>query len=288
MLLSAAFAFVVALTPAPALLLPAQPVGAPIDCNGAVFKSQIYSNDVECQEVSRNKLTIQDQTITLRVLRDDEEDAQLPPAYEAAALEAIARSFEIAAKQRKLNFHNVSILPRDVYNQRREAKMSGITYWRGKAECVISLEVVPASRFTPEANLLMFKFIVAHEAFHCVQSWNWSHQLVLESANWWKEGSADLVAMLAYPGIDSQMKVNMGYADIANAKAVTQMDYGNVLFFHWLWTQSPQKVFDLIAAMPKDPANDTVEAQEAALKAYLPEDATTRYASAYAGGKIYR
>ncbi|MBL9010947.1 MAG: hypothetical protein JNL56_07205 [Alphaproteobacteria bacterium] len=288
MLVSAVFAFVVAAAPAPALLLPAQPVGEPIDCNGPVFKSQIYRDDVECREVERRKLSIQDQTVTLRILADDEEDAELPPEYREAAVEAIARAFGIVAGERKLNFHNVSVLPVEVYSQRREAKMSGVTYWRGKSECVIALTVVPASRFAPETNLAMFKFIVAHEAFHCVQSWNWSHQLLLESANWWKEGSADLVAMLAYPGTDAQMKVNLGHADIASAKAVTQMDYGNILFFHWLWAQSPSKVFDLIAAMPRDPANDTIEAQEAALRAFLPGDAPQQYASAYGGAKIFR
>lgn len=280
---------VAAAAPPPALLLPAAPVNAaPIDCNGAVFKSQIYTNDVECREVNRRKLTIQDQTITLRILADDEEDAQLPPAYEAAAVEAITRSFQIVAAAGPLRFQNVSVLPIDVYGQRREAKMSGITYWRGKAECVIRLEVVPASRLSAEANLDMFKFIVAHEAFHCVQSWNWPRQLVLESANWWKEGSADLIAMLAYPGNNAQKKVNLGFADIANAKAVTQMDYGNVLFFHWLWAKSPSKVFELIAAMPRDPANDTEAAQISALRAYLPAEAEGQYASAYGGGKIFR
>ena len=91
-----------------------------------------------------------------------------------------------------------------------------------------------------------------------------------------------------YPGADAQMKVNLGYADIARSKAVTQMDYGNVLFFHWLWAQSPQKVFDLIAAMPRDPANDTEQAQISALRAFLPQDAPDQYAAAYRGGKIFR
>lgn len=288
MLVTAVLAFVAAATPAPALLLPAQPVGEPIDCNGPVFKSQIYRDDVDCREVARTKLTVQDQTVTLRILADDEEDAELPPEYQEAAIEAIDRAFAVVAAERKLNFHNVSVLPVEVYGQRREAMMSGVTYWRGRSECIIALTVVPASRFTPETNLAMFKFIVAHEAFHCVQSWNWSHQLLLESAAWWKEGSADLVAMLAYPGMDAQKKINLGYADIASAKAVTQMDYGNILFFHWLWAQSPSRVFDLIAAMPRDPANDTIEAQEAALRAFLPGDAAQQYASAYSGAKIFR
>ena len=111
MLVSAVFAFVVAAAPAPALLLPAQPVGEPIDCNGPVFKSQIYRDDVECREVERRKLSIQDQTVTLRILADDEEDAELPPEYREAAVEAIARAFGIVAGERKLNFHNVSVLP---------------------------------------------------------------------------------------------------------------------------------------------------------------------------------
>ena len=108
--------------PAPSILLPAQPVGEPIDCNGAVVKAQIFNDDVVCREVSRSKLKIGDQTITLRLLHDDEEDATLPPGYAEAAYEAIARSFEIAAKERKLNFHNVSILAVEAYGQRREAR----------------------------------------------------------------------------------------------------------------------------------------------------------------------
>lgn len=273
--------------PAPSILLPAQPVGEPMDCNGAVFKAQIFNDDVECREISRSKLKVGDQTITMRLLHDDEEDASLPPGYAEAAYEAIARSFEIATKERKLNFHNVSILPVEAYGQRREARMSGVTYWRGKAECVIALEVVTASRIAPEDNLLMFKFIVAHEAFHCVQSWNWSHQMALDSSAWWREGSADLIGMLAYPGFTAQSKVNQGFAEIADAKSVLQMDYGNVVFFYWLWSQSPQKVFDLIAAMPRDKAYDTMPSQEAALQAFLPQDAPAQYAAAYRGARIF-
>lgn len=273
--------------PAPSILLPAQPVGEPMDCNGAVFKAQIFNDEVECRELSRTKLTIDGQTVTLRLLHDDEEDADLPPGYAEAAFEAVARSFEIAGKARKLNFHNVSILPTESYGQRREARMSGVTYWRGKAECVIALEVITASTIAPEDNLLMFKFIVAHEAFHCVQSWNWSHQMALETSAWWREGSADLIGMLAYPGFTAQSKINQGFAEIAEAKSVLQMDYGNIVFFHWLWTQSPDRFFDLIAAMPRDKAFDTMASQEAALQAFLPKDAPAKYAAAYRGAAIY-
>lgn len=280
--------FVAAAQPAPAILLPAQPVGEPMDCNGAVFKAQIFNDDIECREISRAKLKIGGETVTLRLLHDDDADAALPPGYAEAAYEAIARSFETVAKARgDLKFHNVSILPVEAYGQRREARMSGVTYWRGKAECVIALEVVTASRIAAEDNLLMFKFIVAHEAFHCVQSWNWSHQMALESSAWWREGSADLVGLLAYPGFTAQSKVNQGFAEIADAKSVLQMDYGNVVFFHWLWSQSPQKVFDLIAAMPRNKAYDTMAAQEAALQAFLPKDAPSQYAAAYRGARIY-
>ncbi len=280
-------AVLAAAQPAPAILLPAQPVGEPIDCNGAVFKAQIFNADVECREISRAKLTVGDQTVTIRLLHDDDENAKLPPGYADAAFEAVARAFEIVAKERKLNFHNVSILPTKAYGQRREARMEGTTYWRGKAECVIALEVVTASRIAPEDNLQMFKFIVAHEAFHCVQSWNWSHQMALESSAWWREGSADLIGMLAYPGFTAQSKVNQGFAEIADAKSVLQMDYGNVVFFHWLWSQSPDRFFDLIAAMPKDKAYDSTASQEAALRAFLPQDAPARYAAAYRGARIY-
>jgi len=273
--------------PAPSILLPAQPVGEPMDCNGAVFKAQIFNDDVECREISRSKLTVNGQPVTLRLLHDDEEDADLPPGYAEAAFEAVAKAFEIAGKERDLKFHNVSILPTESYGQRREARMSGVTYWRGKAECVIALEVVTASTIAPQDNLQMFQFIVAHEAFHCVQSWNWSHQMALESSAWWKEGSADLVGMLAYPGYTAQQKVNQGFSEIADAKSVLQMDYGNIVFFYWLWSQSPQKVFDLIAAMPRDKAYDTMASQEAALHAFLPKDAPDQYAAAYRGAAIY-
>lgn len=273
--------------PAPSILLPAQPVGEPMDCNGAVFKAQIFNDEVACRELNRTKLTVDGQTVTLRLLHDDEEDADLPPGYAEAAYEAIGKAFSIAAKERHLNFHNVSILPVESYGQRREARMSGITYWRGKAECVIALEVVTASTIAPEENLQMFKFIVAHEAFHCVQSWNWSHQMALDSSNWWKEGAADLIGMLVYPGNTAQSKVNQGFSEIADAKSVLQMDYGNIVFFHWLWSQSPQKVFDLMDAMPKDKAYDNMASQEAALHAFLPKDAPAQYAAAYRGATIY-
>ena len=288
MLSALAFSVVLAAAqPSPSILLPAQPVGEPMDCNGAVFKAQIFNDQVKCREVSRARLNVSDQTVTLRLLHDDRGRSTLPAGYAEAAFEAVARSFEIVAKGRKLNFHNVSILPTKVRDYRREARMEGTTYWRGKAECVIALEVSTASRLTPEENLQMFKFIVAHEAFHCVQSWNWSHQMALESSMWWREGSADLVGLLAYPGYTAQSKVNLGFAEIAEAKSVLQMDYGNVVFFHWLWTQSPDRFFDLIAAMPRDKAKDTMAAQEAALRAFLPKDAPAGFAAAYRGARIY-
>ena len=280
-------AFMAVAEPAPVLLLPAQPVGEPIDCNGVVFKAQIFNDDLECREISRSKLKVNDQTITLRLLHDDDADATLPPGYAEAAYEAVARSFEVVAKERDLKFHNVSILPVEAYGQRREARMSGVTYWRGKSECIIELEVITASRLTAEENLHMFRFIVAHEAFHCVQSWNWSHQMALETSAWWREGSADLIGMLAYPGASAQKKVNQGFAEIADAKSVLEMDYGNVVFFHWLWAQSPSQVFDLIAAMPRDKAYDSMASQEAALQAFLPKEAPGKYAAAYRGARIY-
>jgi hypothetical protein len=273
--------------PTPSILLPPQPVGEPIDCNGPVFKAQIFNDDVQCREVSRTKLAIDGQNITLRLLHDDDGDADLPQGYAAAAYEAVEKAFEIAGKDRDLKFHNVSILPVESYGQRREARMSGVTYWRGKAECIIELEVVTASHIAPEENLQMFKFIMAHEAFHCVQSWNWSHQMALESSAWWKEGTADLIGMLSFPGYTAQSKINDGFAEIADAKSVLQMDYGNIVFFYWLWSQSPQKVFDLIAAMPKDKAYDSMTSQEAALHAFLPGDAAGKYAAAYRGAAIF-
>ena len=280
-------AFMAVAEPAPVLLLPAQPLGEPIDCNGVVFKAQIFNDDLECREISRSKLKVNDQTITLRLLHDDDADATLPPGYAEAAYEAVARSFEVVAKERDLKFHNVSILPVEAYGQRREARMSGVTYWRGKSECIIELEVITASRLTAEENLHMFRFIVAHEAFHCVQSWNWSHQMALETSAWWREGSADLIGMLAYPGASAQKKVNQGFAEIADAKSVLEMDYGNVVFFHWLWAQSPSQVFDLIAAMPRDKAYDSMASQEAALQAFLPKEAPGKYAAASRGARIY-
>ena len=85
-----------------------------------------------------------------------------------------------------------------------------------------------------------FKFLIAHEVFHCISDATLFHTHSAgrwESSGWWYEGTAEYFANLAYPG----KHYSDGYVEEFDQRSphapLWSFDYPSVVFFLWLSQQ---------------------------------------------------
>lgn len=111
--------------------------------------------------------------------------------------------------------------------------------------------------------------VIAHEAAHCVQTWRNPAQMKLaeQGANWWIEGSAEMMASLVVPRANTTMERYKLFDQQSASVPLTKMTYQSVTFWQWLWNRSPELVPAAWDAMPKDQPGP--EAQSAALKGFF-------------------
>lgn len=78
-----------------------------------------------------------------------------------------------------------------------------------------------------------FKQVVAHEAFHCFQTWNVDGQPYQPHA-WWLEGSAEYFSNLVYPRVDEEHVWTAAFDQLSLTKPLWEMAYENAVFFQHL------------------------------------------------------
>ncbi len=100
-----------------------------------------------------------------------------------------------------------------------------------------------------------YKQTVAHEIFHCFETWNLHAQGIgagYDSAEWWVEGAAEYFSNLVYPSNNYEYRFNDSFSLRSNSEALTSMNYENFTFFQFIANQAggPSGVLAMLRTMP--------------------------------------
>lgn len=113
-----------------------------------------------------------------------------------------------------------------------------------------------------------FQQTIAHEVFHCFQTWNLRDQGIgagYNSSKWWLEGTAEYFSNLVYPSVNFEYRFADSFSLRSNSEPLTAMDYENFIFFQYLGNRlGPAGVIAFLRQMPVAPGS---EQQLAALAA---------------------
>ncbi len=131
-------------------------------------------------------------------------------------------------------------------------------------------EACPVIVYPEALNLTPGEFqqTIAHEVFHCFQSWNLREQVIgagYRSSKWWVEGAAEYFGNLVYPSVNDEYSFADSFAIRSKTEPLTEMDYENFIFFQHLGNRlGPAGVITFLRRMPVAPGS---ERQLAALAA---------------------
>ena len=103
---------------------------------------------------------------------------------------------------------------------------------------------------------------VAHEMFHCFQTWNFPAQADAswKVQDWWGEGTAEYFSNVVYPGVNGEWEWTGDFSYHSADTPLTEMDYPNTFFFQYLANQQGNNgVLNLISAMPST-GNESAQA----------------------------
>jgi hypothetical protein len=106
---------------------------------------------------------------------------------------------------------------------------------------------------------------VAHEMFHCFQTWNFPAQADAswKVQDWWGEGTAEFFSNVVYPELNNEWEWTSDFVYRSADTPLTEMSYENSLFFQYVANQQGNGgVLNIISAMP---AQGNEAAQAAAL-----------------------
>jgi hypothetical protein len=85
-------------------------------------------------------------------------------------------------------------------------------------------------------TLDVFKQIVAHEVFHCVQDWNFTTH-PYETHKWWMEGSAEYFSNVVYPTVNAEHGSLNRFDIHSRNTSLLELTYENFIFFQYLGNQ---------------------------------------------------
>lgn len=110
------------------------------------------------------------------------------------------------------------------------------------------LTMFPSSN---ESGSDFFKQVVAHEAFHCFQDWNF--QTIPFGPNlWWLEGSAEYFSNVVYPTVNGEYGYLGQFDTASTTQSLLQMDYENFIFFQQMANELGEGgVIDLLDTLGK-------------------------------------
>jgi hypothetical protein len=94
---------------------------------------------------------------------------------------------------------------------------------------------------------------IAHEMFHCFQTWNYPAQAdgTWKVQDWWGEGTAEFFSNVVYPKVNSEWSWTGTFSYHSSHRPLTELDYDNFVFFQYLADeQGLNAVLNLIGAMP--------------------------------------
>lgn len=83
-------------------------------------------------------------------------------------------------------------------------------------------------------NADQYQQAVAHEVFHCVQSWSFPNTKPYDTHKWWMEGSAEYFSNLVHPSANLEYR-KLEFLDTrATDLSIFQMTYENFAFFQFM------------------------------------------------------
>jgi hypothetical protein len=93
----------------------------------------------------------------------------------------------------------------------------------------------------------MYKQIVAHEIFHCVQDWSFSNTAPYSTHKWWLEGAAHYFSNLVYPEANREWTVLGWFDRLSTTVPIFNMTYENFVFFQFMGNKySPEVLIDIL------------------------------------------
>lgn len=120
-----------------------------------------------------------------------------------------------------------------------------------------------------ELNTADFKFVVAHEIFHCFQARHYEALMGVDGQDWWVEGTAEYFANLVYPGNDLEHRARLsGFVSQSRTVPVVEMGYESYLFFMYLGMRDDFGPAGVLALMGTMPVSGGAAEQAAALAGY--------------------
>ncbi len=136
-------------------------------------------------------------------------------------------------------------------------------------------------------SLEIFKQTVAHEVFHCFQSWNFPISNAQNHAGneWWVEGSAEYFSNIVYPTANDEWGRVDGFDQLSATKPLYQLSYENTVFFQYLGNTLGDA--EIIAMLKSFPGSPNPRASADALAAYpAMQGLFHTFAEAWADGRI--
>ncbi|BCW90012.1 hypothetical protein sos41_31800 [Alphaproteobacteria bacterium SO-S41] len=287
-----------------------------LDCTvqgGEFSKTVMSTGEWSCAEMSRRQISSGAGSFPARIVRSvqiaDDNFKTVTPQL----LDGLELAFKTWTSSVDIGFPGrITILLLDPAGDDMPVKLPehGAAAVIGQSECLIEVNLAgittdltngKKSSDDPDAWIIQpgaseiprqIQKVVAHEAAHCVQTWRNPKQAALtgKGADWWMEGSAEMMASLVVPRANTTMERYKQFDKDSGELPLTTMSYQSIVFWQWLWNQSPQKVLDVWSAMPT--AQPGAPAQALALKAYF-ESAMPKglesfqdFAQSYLDGKI--
>ena len=265
-----------------------------VDCASKPFVSGANLDPgFQCVETARETISLGGRTVGVRALYDARSGDVLT-SYGALAVQAIKRSLETyAGFEYGWEFANVTVVlldprmddgglpPRENFKN-VHADANGHVF---PSDCIVRLssQKIEAMNAAGDKGALDHaEVVLAHEAFHCVQAWNYRRQMIPPASEWWVEGTATFFATLVYEGKAELALWTQRFVDTIATKPLTQQSYASVYFFAWLWGKEPTDILKLMAAMPQSGGETE---QQAALRDLL-RDRTGEFARDMVDGKV--
>jgi hypothetical protein len=246
-----------------------------------------------CQPVLERKTGI----MNWRIARDKRTTDAFARSYLEQIDEVFTRALNIWGAVTPIEVKNVTVIPigPEVKRVEKFDKVEARAFLfdtKAKSECIIMLDEAfvqskAKAGVAAATDPRYMRFVLAHELAHCVQNWRWFDRRRGAEAQWWLEGTAEMLAAALYPDFpDLPQRRFPGFLSTIGSVPLTQQEYNAVVFMKWLWNDSPGRVFELMSAMPPETRGGE-QAQREALIAFLGgKEALHRFARDLVDGKI--
>ncbi|HRK70305.1 MAG TPA: hypothetical protein PLA85_01870 [Micropepsaceae bacterium] len=260
------------------------------DCNGEKMRAATdMPASFSCVEMHRQQLTLGNFAPHIRTIRDAATDPGLLALYDPEAEEAVVKAFQTWAGFRgTLGWRNVTIILHSPEFQAPVKAFASADTDTMHHECVINVYLSEIEKAPPADVHPNFLFTMAHEAFHCVQAWNWSASYAHHSTTtkWWVEGSADFMASTVFPNTATSALIYQDFDKNSESVPLTQMSYETGVFFTWLWGKDPALFWSMLDGLPSGADSGDEQAQQASLRKTVGEERFQEFAQDYVDGNI--